>query len=286
MKRNLPRPTSERTVRLLLTLLVAVAALAQDPREIFRRSVEKDQNNRALRQQYTHIERGTEKEFDKNGNVKSTVTTVRDVTILYGHPFSRLIEKNGKPLTAAEEQKQKERLDKFTAKWANETPADREKRRAQRETNRQKNDAFLREIPEAYDLTLVGEEKVDGKDAWVIQAEPHPGYRAKLDGAKYFAKLRGKVWIDKAEYQWVKAEAETIDTISFGLVLFRLYKGSRLQFEQMRVNDEVWMPKMEHVTAGGRLGIFVKASIDQTTTYENYRKFQTDSKVVSTAEVK
>jgi hypothetical protein len=196
-----------------------------------------------------------------------------------------LIAKNGKPLGAADEKKQKESLEKFTAKWANESPQDREKRLAQREKNRQKNDAFLREIPDAYDLTLVGEEKVAGKDAWVIQAEPHPGYKAKLDGAKYFSKIRGKIWIDKAEYQWVKADAESIDTISFGLVLFRLAKGARLQFEQTRVNDEVWMPKLTRISAGGRLGIFLKASLDQTTTYENYRKFQTDSKVVSTAEV-
>jgi hypothetical protein len=127
---------------------------------------------------------------------------------------------------------------------------------------------------------------VAGQDTWVIQAEPRVGYRPKLDGAKYFAKVHGKVWIDKATYQWVKADAESIDTISFGVVLFRLSKGSRLQFEETRVNDEIWMPKLQHITAGGRVGIFFKASIDRTVTYENYRKFQSDSRVVDAAEAK
>jgi len=273
-------------MRLLLTLLLAVAALAQDPREIFRRSVEKDQINRALRQQYTFLEKSVEREFDKNGKSKKTESTVHDVSILYGHQFRRLIEKDGKPLSAKDQQKEKEKLDKFTAKWTHETAEEKKKRLERREKNREKGAAFLREIPDAYDLRLLGDEKVDGKDAWVIQAEPHPGYRPKVSEAKYFSKIHGKIWIDKAEYQWVKVDAETIDTISFGLILFRLYKGSRLQFEQARVNDEIWLPRLQRIQAGARLGIFLKASYDGVTTYENYRKFQSDSKIVSIAEEK
>jgi hypothetical protein len=136
MKLDLQRLTSQWTVRLSLGFLLTLAALAQDPREIFRRSVEKDQTNRALRQQYTYLEKEVTKEFDKSGKVKSTVSTVRDVSILYGHQFSRLIEKDGKPLSAKDAQKEKERLEKFTAKWEHETPEDRQKRRALREKNR------------------------------------------------------------------------------------------------------------------------------------------------------
>jgi hypothetical protein len=239
-----------------------------------------------LRQQYTFMEKSVEKELDKNGQPKITTSAVRDVSILYGHQFRRLIEKNGKPLSAQDQQKEKDRLEKFSAKWGHETEEERNKRAAQREKNREKEVAFLREIPDAYDLQLIGEEKVDGKDAWVIQGEPRPGYRPKVAEAKYLAKLRGRIWIDKAEYQWVKVDAETIDTISFGLILFRLSKGSRLQFEQARVNDEIWLPRLQHIQAGARVGLFFKGSYDGVTTYENYRKFQSDSKIVSVIEEK
>ncbi len=273
-------------MRLLLVLLVSVVTFADDAREIFRRSIEKDQVNRALRQQYTFIEKSIQKEFDKGGHPKKTESAVHDVSILYGHQFRRLIEKDGKPLNAKDQQKEKERLEKFTVKWTHESPEERKKRLAQSEKNREKAASFLKEIPDAYDLRLVGEEKVDGKDAWVIQAEPHPGYRPKVAEAKFFAKIHGKIWIDKAEYQWVKVDAETIDTISFGLILFRLYKGSRLQFEQARVNDEIWLPRLQRIQAGGRMGIFLKASYDGLTTFENYRKFQSDSRIVSIVEEK
>lgn len=273
-------------MRLALILALAAAVAAQDPKEIFRRSVEKDQVNRSLQRQYTYLEKTVQKEFKRDGKVKSSESTVRDISILYGHQFSRLIEKNGKPLSEKDEQKQRERLEKFTAQWENETPEERAKRQALREKNRERNQAFLREMTDAFDFQLLGEEKIAGKDAWVIQAEPRPGYRAKLAEAKYFAKVHGKVWIDEAEYQWVKVEAETIDTISFGLVLFRLYKGSRMEFEQTRINDEIWLPKSQHLAAAGRMGVFVRASVDLTTSYENYRKFQTDSKVTGVVEEK
>src|SRR5690242_10811417 len=151
-----------------LLLVVSAAAYAQDPREIFRRSVAKDQVNRNLLQQYTYLEKNVVKEFDKDGNVKSTKSTTRDVSILYDHRYSRLIERDGRPLSDKEQQKEKERLEKLTARWQHETPEERNKRLGQRETNRKKTEELFREIPDAYDLQLLGEEKIDGHDAWVI----------------------------------------------------------------------------------------------------------------------
>ncbi len=262
--------------------MVPALVQAQDALEIFSRSMAKDEVNRELKRQYTYLETTVQRELDKNGKSKSTHTTVRDISILYGHQYSRLMEKDGKPLTESDRRKEHERLEKFTAKWGHETVAERKKREAEEERSRAKSKAFLSEIPEAYDLRLLGEEKVDGHATWVIQAEPHPGYRAKTEMGKYLSKVHGKVWIDKAEYQWVKVDAETIDTISFGLVLFRLNKGSRLEFEQARVNNEIWLPRRQRIAAAGRMGIFLKASVDAETRFENYRKFQADSKVVAT----
>ena len=59
-----------------------------------------------------------------------------------------------------------------------------------------------------------------------------PARRAKSRDAKVLLKLRGRIWIDKATYQWAKVEAETTDTISWGLFLARLNPGASLVFEQ------------------------------------------------------
>ena len=50
-----------------------------------------------------------------------------------------------------------------------------------------------------------------------------------------FTKLRGKVWIDKGEYHFAKAEGEAIDTLSFGFFLFRVAPGAKVSFDQVRV---------------------------------------------------
>ncbi len=117
----------------------------------------------------------------------------------------------------------------------------------------------------------------------MIEAKPRPGYRGKNQG--FLSKLQGKFWINKSDYHWVKVEAETLDTISFGLFIARLAKGSHLSFEQVRVNDEVWLPKAASVTATARLALVKKLNLEQSTTWSNYRKFQTDSRITAATEV-
>lgn len=275
------------TTILVIGALAWVPAAAEDnAREIVQRSVSKDLVNWSLAKDYTYLIKTQEKELDKSGKVKKTDSEVDEVSILYGESYERLVEKDGKPLSGKDAHKEEEKLTKFAAKLENETEQQRAKRLAEREKRRMKGREFLKEVVDAYDLKMVGADRVDGHEAYVIQADPRPGYHAKVEGAKYFSKIRGKIWIDKAEYQWVKVEAETTDTISFGLFLVRLYKGAHLEFEQARVNDELWMPRRAHVEAAGRVGLVLKGGLETDSLFENYRKFQTDSRIVSTSEVK
>src|SRR5580658_8294660 len=259
----------------------ALGLCAQDVREIVRKSVELDQANWLRMKDYTWVARNTERHLDSKGQTKSVETEAWETLILYGEPHRRSIERDGKPLSASEQHKQQEKLDKAVAKLERETPDQRQRRLQQLEKDRQKDREFLREIPEIYDFRLEGDAKVDGYDTWVISATPKANYRPKLRDAKPLLKIQGKLWIDKAEYQWVRLEAETTDTISFGLFLARLNPGAKLVFEQTRVNDEVWLPKREFTRGSGRLGLVKKIAMEQELTWSNYRKFQVDSRVVS-----
>jgi len=69
---------------------------------------------------------------------------------------------------------------------------------------------YLNEVPEAFTFHLVGEEAVSGGPAGVITADPRVDYKPKDRRARLISKLRGKIWIDKGEYQWVKVDAEAI----------------------------------------------------------------------------
>jgi hypothetical protein len=268
-------------VLLEATIFTALGLHAQDAREIVRKSIDLDQVNWRRMRDYTWQVRETERHLDSRGGTKSVESRAWETLILYGQPHRRIFERDGKPLSSSEQHQQQEKLDKAVAKLERETPEQRQHRLDQYEKERQKDREFLREIPDLYDFRLEGEAKVDGHDAWIIAATPKAGARPKSGDAKALLKIRGKLWVDKAEYQWVRLEAETTDTISFGLFIARLSPGAKLVFEQTRVNDEVWLPKREFSSGSGRLGLVKKIVMEQELTWSNYRKFQVESRVVS-----
>jgi hypothetical protein len=271
-------------MRLLLLLVAIPGAFAQvDPREIVRRSVTVDDQNWKLARNYTYVQRETDRELDSSGKVKTTHTRTREVMYIGQRPYRRLLEKDGHPLIPAEEKKEQEKLDKVIAERDRETPAERARKIAEYEKRRAKQREELKDIPDAFDFKLVREEKLESGDVYVIDATPRASYRGKEHNI--LNKMHGQLWIDRHDYHWVRAEAETLDTISFGLFIARLAKGSRLTFEQVRVNNEVWLPKRAMVTASARLGLVKKFNIEEETLWSNYRKFQTDSRVTSTTEL-
>src|SRR5262249_30422840 len=140
--------------------------------------------------------------------------------------------------------------------------------------------AMLNEIPDAFDFRLLGEEVRETRPVWIIEATPRPGYHAKSSVARMLLpKFKFRAWIDKGDLNWTRLEAEAIDNVSWGVFLFRLSKGARLEMEQMRVNGEVWLPRHLRVSGSARLA-WMKKNAEQELTFRNYRKFQADSSVV------
>jgi hypothetical protein len=265
-----------------LACLFVPGLAAQDARDIVRKSVELDQANWLRMKDYTWVAKETTRSLDSKGKVKSEDIDQWETVVLYGEPHRRMLERNGKPLSDQEKQKEQQKLDKAVAKLETESDAQRERRRAEYEKEREKDRDFLREVVDLYDLKILGDDKIDGRAVWVISATPKPGYQPKRRDAKPLLQIQGKVWIDKAEYQWVRIEAETTGVISYGLFLARMNPGAKLLFEQTRINDEIWLPKFEQVSGSGRLGLVKKIAIQQDLTWSNYRKFQVESKIVST----
>jgi hypothetical protein len=274
-----------RTIRFVLPLAAGftAAAFSQEAREIVRRSVELDQGNWLRMADYTWVARLHERHFDSHNYVTSEHQEAWETIILDGQPFRRMLERDGKPLPVEEQRKQQQKLDKAAAELESETPEQKQRRAAGYEKARRRERAFLLEIPDAYDFRLEGNDKVDGHDVWVVSGVPKPGYRAKSRDGAALLKIRGKMWIGKAGYQWVRLEAQTTETISFGWFLARLNPGAKLVLEQTRINDEVWLPKREYLSGSGRIALVKRVVEDQEITWSDYKKFRVDSKLVPVA---
>ncbi|MCL4402441.1 MAG: hypothetical protein M1436_07250 [Acidobacteria bacterium] len=269
-------------MRVFLLLWVAgVLYGAGDAREIVRRSVEADRAAQNLARSYTFVERLDYREKDGSGQVKRREIKTFDVTLADGTPYRRLIERDDKPLSPAAQQQEEERLRKSIADRRSEKPEQRARRIREWEAKRRKQREFAREVVNAFDFKLLGEEQVDGHDTYIIEATPRPGYRPGSAAARFLTKTVARLWINKADYAWVKVDAEMTDTVSFGVFLARVYKGTRLHLEQTRVNNEIWLPRRIQVSSTGRIALIKRFGGEWDYTYRDYRKFQADSRVVS-----
>ena len=54
--------------------------------------------------------------------------------------------------------------------------------------------------------------------------------------------------------------------------------------EQVHINDEVWFPRVLRLKGSARL-VIKRVNIEQELTFKNFRRFQSDSQIVSTSEV-
>jgi hypothetical protein len=280
---------------LILLLLATGVALGQEKlapslsedqiRQLIRQTAENDMANDKRQRDYTYIQREEEHRLDGKGDVKSTETKTSEVMEIYGEQIERLIAKDDKPLSDKDSRKEEEKVQKLIDKRKNESESDRKKREEKEEKEREQGRQFVREVADAYNFKLVGIESLSGRDTYVIDAEPRPGYEPHSKEAKILPKFRFRAWIDKDESQWKKLDIQCIDTVSFGLFLARIHKGSRITIEQTRVNDEVWLPQHVNMKVDVRLALLKDLNVEDDITYRDYKKFRTDTKIVPIGEL-
>jgi len=279
----------------LIFLILASIALAQDKpapslsenqiRQLIRQTAENDMANDKRQRDYTYIQREEESKLNGKGQAKSTETKTSEIMEIYGEQVERLIAKDDKPLSDKDAKKEEEKIQKLIDKRKNESPEDRKKREDKEEKEREQNRQFVREVADAYNFHFVGIDSLAGRDTYVIDGEPRPGYEPHLKEARILPKFRFRAWIDKDESQWKKLDIQCIDTVSFGLFLARIHKGSRIVIEQTRINDEVWLPQHVNVKVDVRLALLKDFNVEDDITYRDYKKFRTDTKIVPIGEL-
>jgi hypothetical protein len=264
----------------------ATHQLSQDQiGDLIREAAEKDIQNDKKQRDYTYIQREEEHKLDGKDQVKSSESKTFEIMVLYEEPVRKLIAKDDKPLSESDARKEDAKVQKIIEKRKNESDDDRQKRLAKQNKEQEEGRQFVKEIADAYIFRFVGEESLEERKALVIDADPRPGYEPKMKDAKFLPKFHFRVWLDEAEKQWVKLDIQCIDTVSVGLFLLRLHKGSNIQLEQVRVNDEVWLPRHVTLKLDARLALLKGLNISEDVVFRDYKKFRTDTKIVPVGEL-
>ena len=250
----------------MLGALLAATAFGQNVADIISRSALAMENNWKAAPGFSYTERDVQ---SKKGG--APVTKTYEVALIEGSNYNRLIAINDKPLSKAQEQQEEQKMRAEIEKRKRESKSDRAKRVAKYEKERRQDHAMIAEMAKAFDFKLTGSERINGHETWVFDATPKPGYVPKSRDAKVLPGMKGKLWVDKQQYQWIKVQGEVIRPVSFYGVLAKVSPGTRFMLEQEPVNGTLWLPKHLSMTVkASALGFLNQNSTDDET-YKNYK---------------
>ena len=237
-----------------------------DGRDIVRRSISIADRNWEARQSYTYTARDEEHHLDSLGRVKSTDVDVSKALFVNGTSIEQAVSHNGGPPTAAKKKKD----DDNVRKRRSETQLDRAARLREEKENR----TFIDEAPDAFNFRVLGEQVVRGRPAYILEVTPKPGFHAHSKYGAMFSKVRGKIWVDRDDFGWVKVDVDVMEPFSMGLFLARVQPGSHILFEQVRLADGVWLPARIEIKANAKILFIKNYAMHEVITYSEYRLVQ------------
>jgi hypothetical protein len=166
---------------------------------------------------------------------------VRDVVESRDGTVARLILKEGKPLTAEQDQWEKQRLNDMIA-----SPAGYAKHVKNGESEKKMADTLVPLMADAMLYTYTPGQPQTGKNAGaleiVLDYEPNPKWDPPSTEAQALTGLKGRVWIDAKTRYVVRMEGTIFRGVNFGWgMLAHIYPGGKVVMEQSSVGDNRWI---------------------------------------------
>jgi hypothetical protein len=197
-----------------------------------------------VRENYTFSVSQVTEDIDSKGKVTKTETQETEVFFVNGHEISRLVKKDGKPLTDEEQKKETERVTKAVEKAEKKQP----------ETPKEGQNISLRQILEVADVHNPRRESYRGRSTLVYDFVGKKDLKAHGLSEDLSKKLQGTIWIDEADRQVAHCDANFYDNFRVaGGVVATIQKGSNIHFDQTKVNGEIWLPTGVDITLQVRL---------------------------------
>ena len=203
-------------------------------------------------------------------------TRTYEDTMILGSPYQRLIAVNGKPLGPKESAEEQQKLNNVRSEREAESPQERSQRIAKYEKEQKRDHAMMDEMAKAFEFRLAGETKLGAHDVYVLQATPRPGYQPPNMETQALTGMRGKLWIDKQTFQWVRVEAEVVHPVSIEGFLARVEPGTHFELEKAPVAPGVWLPTHFLMRSRAKIFFLFPKNGQEDDTYFSYHKRTSD----------
>ena len=227
---------------ILLSVSLLMAASHPDVQTIVKRSVKVNDNDWRALPNYSHHERDVTAKLDSSGKPRTEERKTYRVLMIDGSPYQEVIAIDGKPLTGDAKAAETAKLQQEIEKRAHESDSARAARIQKYNKERAEEHLLMNQMVEAFNFKLAAEEKVNGQDCYVLDATPKPDYRPPVTKARVLLGMKGRLWIDKDTYHWVRVHAEVVNPVEFGLFVAKVRPGTEFELEQAPIDGNVWLP--------------------------------------------
>jgi len=262
--------------------LIAFAwpAVAEDvSRELMRSAIANYEKSLARASDLLFERRVESRQLEATGAVRQTNTYLVRRELIEELPVSRLVERDGKPLPAAEAAKQQANIRKAIDEYRRLTPEERKKRLTNSVGIGGREMEFLREMPDALDYKYLDSAWEGGREVMRLEMSPRLGYRPKNLQARVFEKVRGEIRVDKAAAEIRLVDAEVFDTVTVGGFLAKIEKGTRFLIERKPMTGEYWAPERIRIKFGTKIMLVKSIRQETETRYSGYRLWRTAAQV-------
>jgi hypothetical protein len=250
-----------------MAALVLVALLAVEPlpegNTYVRGLVDGQRRREEAVNRYTYDVSEVKEELDDDGRPRSVETARYEVFHVKGRPVQKKVARNGQPLS--------------------EDEAVREERRVKEEVESivkgkagAEDDVKLSEVLERYDFRTVEREDLDERKTLVFDFHAQPGER-KLEGDRFLRVLSGRIWVDEAERELVRAEMRTTHGVGLLWGLGPSLETLSVDMRFDRAEEGLWLPARLQAIAKGRMMPLKGFRVRVTLLYGRYRRFETDT---------
>jgi hypothetical protein len=244
------------------------------------RAVEVNQRaSEAVEKDYLYRSVQTHEETDGHGGVKKTETEEYDVFWIEGVPVHRMTKKNGKELSAEEQKKENEQIDKEVAKA--------KERRAKADAKGTETDPHGHDLVTVSRLLELGSftnarrVQLNGRDTIAVDFAGDPKAKTKNRFEDVIRDLVGTAWVDEQDRMLVKAQGHFVNNFKVGGgMVVNIQKGTNFSMEQRKVNDEVWLPAKVEGQGSARALLFFNFNGSFRAEESDYRKFKATSTIL------
>jgi len=190
--------------------------------------------------------------------------TTKEVIETKQGDIARTLKINGQPLSAEQEKKEKQRIQRLAS-----NPSDQRKAQRAKAQDGQKAEQMLALLPKALEVSY-GQRRGDLVD---LTFKPNPQFHPKSHEAEVFRAMAGDIWVNTKENRLEEINGRLIERVSFGGgLLGHLDKGGQFHVTQTQAGPGHWEVAQTRIDMRGKALFFKTVSVQENETRTDFQQ--------------